>query len=676
MGANVAPRGLRGRVNGAWLAASNVYGNVAGDWRPARFVYAYDATTGVWNVVWASGPTCAVNPLAVLESDGSVTITWDAPDPEVAVQYVVRNSAGATIADGIAPSGRAVYGVVDDAPLVGVHAYTIVAQFDGQECSVETNTVTVGELTGSLTATVTNEGVDSDVELVWTEAVGAQSYNVYDIAGNQVGSATTGVFTDTNPKAGVGSYSVRAVALGGDEGPALVSNSLTLAQAPSSLSASSSGQTVTLTWDTASCGSHDQVQVLRNGSVLATLARATVTYADAAAPAGTQPSYTVRAVISGNAGPQSAAVTGASDANPPTSVSLVSTGTVGQLKLSWGNPAGSRTGYQVQADDGGWKNVADNSSPSYYTWSGSSGTRSMRVRTESAGGPSAYVTKSATPLWDSTPPNLPTVTSFKPESSYGRLVYRYTVSDSTTAQIRWRHRVNGGSWVYKNYANTGTGNKSWVVGTFSSGQKIEAQVRVKDSVGNESAWGALANYTLKPNLIEFVATDSAHWQNGRFNIVSSNAGKPIQGYYSDPNLKYNGVWVYGANTIYNGLKASGSHCGTHVDVTAKKIAIFRQPSGGVSQARNVYLGVHGFTYVPPSSETHLEPVTQQQFVGTIGWTENNPGDFDIPNSVWNQVMSGVFQGFGVRDDSSANYMIFDARASNYYSGKVAVWCLG
>ena len=115
---------------------------------------------------------------------------------------------------------------------------------------------------------------------------------------------------------------------------------------------------------------------------------------------------------------------------------------------------------------------------------------------------------------------------------------------------------------------------------------------------------------------------------------------------------------------------------THVDVTGKKIAIFRQPSGGVSQARNVYVGVHGFTYVPPSSETHLEPVTRQQFVGTIGWTENNPSDFDIPNSVWDQVMSGVFQGFGVRDDSSANYMIFDARASQYYSGKVAVWCLG
>jgi len=141
--------------------------------------------------------------------------------------------------------------------------------------------------------------------------------------------------------------------------------------------------------------------------------------------------------------------------------------------------------------------------------------------------------------------------------------------------------------VYKNYANTGTGNKSWVVGTFSSGQKVEAQVRVKDAVGNESAWGAAAWYQLKPQIQSLSCAGTNHYRQGTWNYLN-NFGRPMQGYYSNPSFIYTGIYAYNENDIRAACTADSSISST-MQITGINIRVKRVNEYGNS-VQNLYLG--------------------------------------------------------------------------------------
>lgn len=675
------PNTAYGRLGGAWRTWQTPWIHRSGSWEQPERVWVYSA--GSWRIVWAATATAALNPVATINGT-AVDVTFDAPagttdDPEAATSYNVRRSDGSLVGSVTAVGGS--YLVTDSLPLVGTHAYTVWSLIHGVEyTSAVTNTVTLGVVPGTPTATTSNVGTDTNVTVVYGIAPGAVAYNIYNVNGTFAGQpnpVNNTVFTDFNPVAGVGGYSVEAVLANGHPGPMNESNSLTLAQAPSSLVAAApvNGDDVALTWSVAGVGDHDQIQVVRGGSSLVYLAAGATSYTDTNAREGTVESYKVRAVISGNHGPYSNQATSAIPANVPTSVSIAATGTLGQLKLTWGNPAGSRTGYQVQRNDGSWGNVGDNTSPSYYTWAAGTGTRQMRVRTTSAGGASAYVTKTGTPLWDNTPPADATVTSFKPESSYGRLVVRFTTSSSDNYEYLVEKNASPGStpWSLVSGWNS-TGNsqtKSHVVQTGTSGQTWWVRVQVRDQYGNTSI-GSEYYYTLKPQLQSVFATTMGHWRQGVWGYDWANAGRAYQGYFTNPAYLYYGFWWYAPNAFVNATNATSSF-GGKVTSTTWNVSFWREGGGNAVQDALI-IGSHTTPSYPGTGNTTigLGGIDNVYTWGTLNYGEGKI--FNLSNSIRDALSNG--SRYGLATNTQKPYMFMIPLASQSSNGRVDVWTLG
>jgi len=683
-----------GRVASVWRSWATAWVHRSGSWVTAERVWAYSA--GSWRLVWSETATPAQNPLAVLQANNTVVITWDAPaggtaDPEVASSYNVRRSNNALVGSVSATGGS--YSVTDSVPLAGTNAYTIWSLISGvQYVSVTTNTVTVAGPPTGVVATPTNVGVDTNIGLVWDASPGGATYNVYQPDGSLIGNTAGLSFTDTNPQPTTDGYLVQALTLGGGNIGTGTSNLLTLAQAPTSLTAGAptSGDNVALAWSVASVGDHDQIQVVRGGSSLVYLAAGSTSYTDTNAREGTVESYQVRAVISDNPGPYSNTATSSIPASVPPSVTAVATSTKGQLRLTWGTPAGSFTGYEIQylSDPGGvwtaWLTLYGGNGPVIRTWSAGSGSRSLRIRTlattgnsayvtvsatptwlyppnvpasvsiaptatlgqltlswatpsgadpydlpsnyvvgvsengtswvdgvvssatlaetttfagtggvrymrvasRNSAGDSAFVTKSATPLWDNTPPAVPTITSWKPEASYGRMVLRFTTSSSDNYQYRTQILTNGfpsyGAW-------TSVGNSesvTYVAGTFADGQTLSGLVEVRDQYNNTSTLVG-GDYTLKPAVQNIFATSSGNFRQGSWNAYTGNS-RPYQGYFSNPSFIYTGCYFFATNAIYNAIQAT-SYLGGTVTVTGMTGLVARA-SGVGNSVQTVYMG--------------------------------------------------------------------------------------
>lgn len=661
------------------------------------------------------------------------------------------------------------------------------------------SSVAAGTFPKAPVATVSNEGVDSNVKVAWDTVPQATSYHVYNVDGTAVtgtGGTTAKVFTDTNPQDGKAGYKVKAN-LPGDYGSTeATSNSLTLAQAPSSMTAAAptSGDDVALSWSVAGCGHHDQIQVVRGGYSLAYLARGTTSYKDTNAREGTVESYKVRAVISGNHGPYSNTATSAVKALPPTSVNVSATTTKAKLKIIWSNPAGSRTGYEVQAYepfDAKWVNVTDTTSPSYhtfdlwwgsgpsdrkmrvrtlsaggnsawvedsatpvwtyppnvpnsvsiastttqgqlklswsaptndsthdaaafyvvetstddktwtdqgtqtspysYTFTGSSGTRYMRVKATNNGGSSAWVEKSTAPLWALPTPSAPSVSLFAPDTGYGKMHITFKTSSANNHQYRVAHRINSGSWVYGSWVSVSNNStkKVNVVNRSDSTDKIYCFVDVRNSTG-QSSRSVVADYTLRRYNWNMGAQACSHWQvrtgmgsnHGSFQWVSSLANNSVQGYFDEQSKRYHGIWTYGYNTIKNAHTARGSHCGATVTIESAYFLASRR-TGGTYQSTNVWLGGHGHTGIPSKDQVWEAPVTGAENVGqiSIGAGPDHHKWLPIPLNVRNKLVAGTFHGLGVCKDSGGsnnerNYAVYNSLAEDSASGTITFYCWG
>lgn len=661
-----------GRVASVWRSWATPWVHRSGSWVTAERVWAFSA--GSWRLVWADTATPAVNPLAALQGDNTVDITWDAPagspaDPEVATSYNVRRSDNSLVGSVSATGGS--YSVTDSLPLPFTNAYTIVSLISGVEyTSNTTNTLTLGIITGAPVATTSNVGTDTNVTVTWTAAPGAASYNVFNVNGSFVGNTASLTFTDTNPAASqftpARGYIVTPVMANGMTGQPIESNVLTLAGAPTSLTASAptSGDNVALAWSVASVGVHDQIQVVRGGSSLVFLAAGSTSYTDTNAREGTVESYQVRALISGNPGPYSNTATSSIPANVPTVVTAAATATLGQLSLTWGNPAGSYTGYQVQRDDGGWADVGDNVSPSLYTWAAGSGTRSMRVRTLSAGGASAYVTVSATPTWDNTPPAVPTITSWEPEASYGRMVLRFTTSSSDNYQYRTQILTNGfptfGAW-------TSVGNSesvSYVAGTFAEGQIMTGLVEVRDQYYNTST-PVGGDYTLKPAVQNIFANSSGNFRQGSWNAYTGDS-RPYQGYFSNPSFIYTGCYFFATNAIYNAIQAT-SYLGGTVTVTGMTALVARATGIGNS-VQTVYMGTS-------ATASASGTPTVQNIVAYPNLSTSSTYQPAFNAAAVTAFSNGTAKSVGFYVNSTA-YSAFYMPSENVFAGMVTVNSLG
>jgi hypothetical protein len=335
---------------------------------------------------------------------------------------------------------------------------------------------------------------DGTVTVSWTTPAAADSFVVKRADGSTVGTvgASNSQIVDTAPRALTGTYTVTAL-LAGMTGTPAASNSLALGSAPQDVTATLDGSTVVVGWLHPTYGQPaTSYRVERNGSTVATLSRTLTTWTDTNPPVGTVTTYAIVPVFGSTTG-TSDSDTESVPAAVPTSVSLVASGS-NNLRLSWAHPSGSRTGYEVERYVSSWAAHATlGSSSTSSDWS-TTVAGSMRVRTLSAGGASAWVQVGPVTPNDTTPPGAATLTSWKPESSFGRLVVRATMpSDSDLASYRVKIRKDSGTeYVALDWTATTPGASIAVNPvTGSAWHSYRVKVETRDASGNVTASSTL-----------------------------------------------------------------------------------------------------------------------------------------------------------------------------------------
>ena len=370
----------------------------------------------------------------------------------------------------------------------------------------------------------------------------------------------------------------------------------------------------------------------------------------------------------------------------PTSVVCVSTSTDGQLSMTWSPPTPVDpddpelvTGYNVEASDGTWKTVSS-TQPAKYTWTddGSGGTRTMRVQAYNSFGESAWVTKTVTPEWDTTPPGAPNITSWKPEASYGQLKVRFTTSSSDNYQYRVLTNTNGGSYTTrKNWTSVGNNQSVTVTAlTGSSGNSYRVRVDVRDSKLNTRTGTNTPYYTLQTSPKLVYASQVGHWRNGVWGGNSGDPWRPYQGYFSNPSYNYRGIFAYGTNAIKNACQnaASSTYSGA-LPVIGMTVVFVRQ-GGGVNQADCVYAGGTGISVIPAAGtgDAAGPGVYDGACVGTLVY--NQSGEFWLPTNVWTYLVTGSYQGVGLYSASGKPYMSLFRLDENSLQGLLRIYHYG
>ena len=496
---------------------------------------------------------------------------------------------------------------------------------DGEWVHVWTDKIPVDDM--AVVATPINMDTAAEIELAWIvpfSVRAAESYVVYRLDGTVVGTSTEAGMVDTAPVPGVGAYSVVALA-GGEEFMTSVSNSGRIGQAPSGLTATQSGDAVSLVWSVDSVGVHDHIQVVRNASPdqAWNLPFGTTSWTDPSAGVGGQVnSYKVRALVHNTPGPYSAEASVSVPANVPTNVVVAATTTIGQLKLTYSAPSsGSVTGYQVQANNGSWVAASSNNSGATYTFTGS-GSKSMRVRAKSAGGNSAYVTKSVSPLWTAKP-NVPRSVSIAATTTVGQLKLTWsaptadsTHSAATTYQVQTS--TNNSSWT------TVSGNKTspytHSFGSSGSGSRY-MRVRATNTAGS-SGYVSKTGTPLwalptpgKPTFVHLMAKTSYGKMYFKFKMPSANVAK-----YQTRYRVNGGSWVTGSSTN----AANNSQYDVNIKTLTVNQKIETQVRAGNSTGQwSAWAGTWSYTVeespiiVGPTSSGHWRS-------GTYGQNTSNP----------------------------------------------------
>lgn len=679
--------------------------------------YAYDNGWKRWRKPWAVvGDQWVEGKNAYVFRNGEWTHIWESMPPvldlEVQVSYVVNdgiyvNWVQHPYADGYtvtAPNGDQV-GVssnsyLDHAPAPSVGKYTVTAYRNDNDGNAkelltsQSETVSICQTPTSFTA-VRN---GTRVQLQWSDAsVGFHDGFTVDVGSPISIPAGTTSYTHTSPTAGaVNSYKVKAN-IGALSSAWTSSQSVSIeANVPTNVvvAATTTIGQLKLTYSAPSSGSVTGYTVQANsGSWVAASSNnsgATYTFTGSG-------SKSMR-VLAKSAGGNSAWVTKSAtplwtaSPNVPRSVSIAATSTVGQLKLTWSAPTAdsthsAATTYQVQTstNNSSWTTVSGNKTSPYTHSFGSSGSgaRYMRVRATNTAGSSSYVSKSGTPLWAYPAPSAPAVTQFIPETSYGRMVLRFKTSSANNSQYRTAFKVGSGSWTYGSWTSVGNNTTKAVhvgtagnTGVGGAATTVYAFVDCKNSTG-QSTRSTQANYQLMPTPLVWGAQDTGHHRSGAYGQNTTNHNRPYMGYYSDPNLNYDGLWWYGHNAFKNFFTRSGTHKGSssYRTPTLFTITLIRN-GGGNNQSDAVYLGTTTTSTKPAnltqSGQTHV--VYDVVHVCNLVYGQSVAAN--VPASLYNNLITGARQGFGVATGGGKPYMYFYGLNENGFSGWVNVEHIG
>jgi len=444
------------------------------------------------------------------------------------------------------------WAVVDSEWVEGKNAYVNV---NGEWTHIWESTPPVLDL-GVQVSHVVNDGIYVD----WVEHPYANAYILVTPNG-VTAEVSSNSYRDRAPVPAVGKYTVTAYR-GAEALLTSQSETVSICQAPTSFTAVRNGTRVQLQWSDDSVGFHDGFTVDAGSPI--SIPAGTTTYTDTTPTAGAVNVYKVKA----NIGALSSAWTGSEsvsiEANVPTNVAVAATTTIGELKLTYSAPSsGSVTGYTVQADNGSWVAASSNNSGATYTFTGS-GSKSMRVLAKSAGGNSAYVTKSATPLWTAAP-NVPKSVSIAATTTVGQLKLTWSApsADSThsaASTYQVQTSTNNSSWT------TVSGNKTspYTHSFGSSGSGVRyMRVRATNGAGSSSyvsksgtpLWAYPA--PAAPSVSKFGPESSFGRMVLHFKTSGANNSQ-----YRVAFLVAGGAWVYGSWVNVGNNTTKSVHVGT------------------------------------------------------------------------------------------------------------------
>jgi Fibronectin type III domain len=443
----VPPRGIYGNIAGTFRPAIDVFGVLEGQttYTRAKYVWVWCGTNedGAWQVVWGATISPPVAPAVAYEEAGTqVRVTWTLPTPNISNGWRVYRPDGSLAGTAAATATE----FVDGSPLPGTGTYS-VAGIDAT--GNESERVPSNSLTISLqpaTATAVLSGTTATVS--WTTGPDGQpdSWSVWNKTDGVWASTPLAATARSHPVTGLVPgkqyvFSVypylsgQAVANQGTPRdtatvsvPAAVPTSVVLAAINPPTAGNASADQIQLSWAAPASGSASGYEV--ESSTNGTTWTASTDDASPVVFVSSVALYArVRATSPGGVSPwvQAGPVSPHPDepANVPASVTLVATNPpLSNLRLSWAAPAGAVTGYEVQTspNNSTWSASSDDTTPSDWATTAAG---YMRVRSLSAGGASGWVTKGpVTPVNDVTDPPAATITSWKPESSYGRMVVR------------------------------------------------------------------------------------------------------------------------------------------------------------------------------------------------------------------------------------------------------------
>jgi hypothetical protein len=515
--------------------------------------------------------------------------------------------------------------------------------------------------TATSPSSVTIAYVPTQVTVTWVASNPriADSYNVYRPDGSFVANVANTPLVDPDPRPLVGQYRVVGVLSNVEsENPGTVSNSLDLTLQAATFTATlinggTASQTVNLAWTANALGIPDSWNVYRDTTLLTNVAGNVLAFTDASPAAGVDVgTYRIVPVLTGMEGTARSANIPIA-ATPPPSVTCAATTVVGQVKISWGTPTGTFTGFEVEqsVDNVTWTAVSTYGTSirtATVTFSGTSGVRHLRVRTLSLGGSSAWVSCSATPVWDVTPPANANITSWKPETSYGRMVVRFTTSSSSDLnsylvqqRLAGGTFVNVGSWTAANPSTA----YAVVCATRSAGQVAEVRVLLRDDLLNQNS-GDTATYTLaaSPITVDPSGDKSGTWRDGTstadWRNDSTRAANEIATGWTSSGHNI-GCFIYGT-TIDTAL-------GTRTIVSAT-IEYYRENEGGLSAAVVPLFWTHNKT-----SRSAGRPVLDDEGVaagsrdgvGCVRATPNDTGSFALPTAFITALQAGTAKGLAM-----------------------------
>lgn len=434
----------------------------------------------------------------------------------------------------------------------------------------------------------------------------------------------------------------------------------------------------------------NRYEVTRNGTAITTLN--TTSYNFTGLTENTTYTFAVRSVDTGGLKSTDASISVTTNNGNPPNVSGFATTlqNYNQIKCDWSAVSGisDLSSYELKLYLTSGMSLQQTVSTTNltYTFTGLSYTTgyTVEIRAVDAGGLKSVTaasdaeTTDASP--DTTPPGNPTITSFQPETSYGRMVVRWTnPADTDIASIAVERSTNGTTWTADSGTAPSTGagaTNSRVLngGTaYSSGTTVYVRFVLTDTNGNVRTTGVLTNYsyTLIATPTYVAATGTSSWRNtsgGQWNAAGDS--RAYQGYFSNPAYNYIGCYFYsnGISSYYNGGRRT---------CTSMRQLLVRANSSGSSSGHTPIMQLHGTVNRPADSTGAAAPTLSGSETSTGLSLGFGASDYwTLPTSWRDGLFNGTYEGLAHRDTSSPVYAAYYGIGENGFSGLIEINHLG